>query len=136
VLGFCWVKVYIYGYFNGLRVKGYVKYLASKIYRVGQKRGHKLITIILSNFNRFTIFFTRRFLDKFAVKYILEIPPHLAYVATLPCGTLMSAKQATNDKLQGSVAAYLRCGEVVNKQIKKHLLLSLRVQKNLKSVNI
>jgi len=25
------------------------------------------------------------------------------YVATLPCETLMSAKQAINDKLQGSV---------------------------------
>jgi len=47
----------------------------------------------------------------------------------------MSAKQALNDKLQFSVAAYLRCGGVVNNQIKKGLLLSLRVKK-LKSVNI
>ena len=29
----------------------------------------------------------------------------------------MSAQQAINDKLQGSVAAYLRCGGVVNKHI-------------------
>jgi len=50
---------------------------------------------------------------------------HLAYVATLPCGTLMSAKQAINDKIQGSVATFLRCGGVVNNQIKKNLLLSL-----------
>jgi len=35
----------------------------------------------------------------------------------------MSAKQAINDKLQGIVAAYLRCGGVVNNQIKKGLLL-------------
>ena len=48
----------------------------------------------------------------------------------------MSAKQAINDKLQGSVAAYLRCGGVVNNQIRKGLLLSLTVKKNLKSVNI
>jgi len=41
----------------------------------------------------------------------------------------MSAKQAINDKLQGSVTAYLRCGGVVNNQIKKGLLLSLRVKK-------
>jgi len=41
----------------------------------------------------------------------------------------MSAKQAINDNLQGSVAAYLRCGGVVNNQIKKGLLLSLRVKK-------
>jgi len=44
---------------------------------------------------------------------------YLAYVATLPCETLMSAKHAINDKLQCSVATYLRCGEVVNNQIKK-----------------
>jgi len=50
--------------------------------------------------------------------------PCVAYVATLPCKTLMSAKQAINDKLQGSVATYLRCGVVVNNQIKKGLLLS------------
>jgi len=73
---------------------------------------------------------TERFLGKFAVKSILKIPPHLAYVATLRCETLMSAKQAMNNKLQGSVAAYLRCGGVVNNQIKKSLLLSLRVKKN------
>ena len=47
----------------------------------------------------------------------------------------MSAKQAHNDKLQGSVAAYLRCGGVVNNQIKKGLLLSLWVKK-IKSANI
>jgi len=52
------------------------------------------------------------------------------------CETLMSAKQALNDKLQCSVATYLRCGGVVNNQIKKGLLLSLRAKNNLKSVNI
>ena len=58
------------------------------------------------------------------------MPLHLAYVATLPCETLMSAKQAINDKLQGSVAAYLRCGGVVNNEIEKRFLLSLIVKKN------
>ena len=45
----------------------------------------------------------------------------------LPC----ERKQAVNDKLQGSVAKYLRCGGVVivNKQIKTGLLLSLPVKK-------
>ena len=44
------------------------------------------------------------------------VPPHLAYVATLPCETLMSTKQDINDKLQlqGNVATHLRCGGVVN----------------------
>jgi len=48
----------------------------------------------------------------------------------------MSAKQAINDKLQGSVAAYLRCGGVADNQIKKGLLLSVRVKNFFKSVNI
>jgi len=65
------------------------------------------MTIILSNLNVFTIFYTERFLSKFAVKCLLKIPPHLAYVATLPCETLMSAKQAINNKLQGSVAVHI-----------------------------
>ena len=73
-------------------------------------------------------FFTERFLSKFEVKRILNIPPHLPYVATLPCETLMSAKQAINDKLQGTVATYLRCDGVVNNQIKKGLLLSVWVK--------
>jgi len=77
-----------------------------------KKRGHRLMVIILSNLNQFTIFFTGRFHGKFAVKCIFKIPPHIAYVATLPCETLISAKQAINDKLQGSVAACLRCGGV------------------------
>ena len=41
----------------------------------------------------------------------------------------MSAKQAINDKLQCSVATCLRCGGVVDDQIEKGLLLSLRVKK-------
>ena len=75
-------------------------------------------------------FFTGRFLGKFAVKWISKMPPHLAHIATLPFETLMSAKQAINDKLQGSVATYLRFGGVVNKQIKKGLMLSPRMKKN------
>ena len=49
-------------------------------------------------------------------------------VATLRRETLMSAKQTVNDKLQGSVATYFRCGGVVNSQIRKGLLLSLRAK--------
>jgi len=72
------------------------------------------MTTILSNLNRF-LKITGRFIDKFVVKWIIKIPPHLANVATLPCEALMSAKQATNDKLQGSVATgtYIRWGGVV-----------------------
>jgi len=48
----------------------------------------------------------------------------------------MSAKQALNDKLQGSVAAYLTCGGVINNEIKKGLLLNVWVKKKLNWVNI
>jgi len=48
----------------------------------------------------------------------------------------MSAKQAINDKLQGSVATYLRCGRIFINQLEKGLLMSLRVKKKLTSVNI
>jgi len=65
----------------------------------------------------------------------IKIQSHLAYVATLPCETLMSAKQAINDKLQGSVATCARCAGVVNNQI-KIVLLSLSVEYFLKKVNI
>jgi len=45
---------------------------------------------------------------------IKSLTAHFAYVATLPCETLMSAKQAINNKLRGRVA--LRRGSVVNNQ--------------------
>jgi len=75
-------------------------------------------------------FLTGRFLGKLAVKRISKISSHLAYVATLPCEKLMPAKQAINDKLQGSVGTYLKCGGIVNNQIKKGLLPSLWMKKN------
>jgi len=51
------------------------------------------------------------------VKWILKIPLHLVYVATIPCETFVSAKLAISDKLQGSVATYLKCGGVVLRKI-------------------
>ena len=53
----------------------------------------------------------------------IKCPPHLAYVATLPCETLMSAKQAISNKLQGSVATYLRCHDIFKNQKNKTGLL-------------
>ena len=74
------------------------------------------MTIYLSSLNKFKNFFSLKdSLVNFAVKWILKIPPYLTYVATLPCETLMSAKHAINDKLQGSVATYfsLQCFDTV-----------------------
>ena len=79
--------------------------------------GHRLMTIILSNLNRFTIFFTGRFLSKFAVKWISNIQPHLAYVttlphlkyaATLPCNLSLMACFVDINVSQASVATYAR----------------------------
>ena len=64
---------------------------------------------------------TGKFLGKFIVKWILKLPPRLAYVATLPCETLVTAKQAINDILQGSVAIFQ-----VRWINKKGLLLSVK----------
>jgi len=77
------------------------------------------MAIILSNLNRSSNYFTRRPLGKFAVKWVLEMSPNLAYVATLPCETLTSENKVIVDKLKGSVATYLRHAGVVNDQIKK-----------------
>ena len=74
---------------------------ADAVYRVGQKSGStdswpqfcQICTDLKKSF------FNGRFLCKFVGKWILKISPHLAYVATLPCETLLSTKQAINDKL-------------------------------------
>ena len=89
------------------------------------------MTIILSNLNQSKQFFSLEdSLVNLQLRGYKKIPPHLfAYFVTLPCETLMSAKQAINDKLQGSIGTYLRCGWIVNNQIKKGLLLSAKVKK-------
>jgi len=97
---------------------------------------HTLVAIglILSSLNRFSIFFTG-FLGKFAVKSLLKIAPPCLHMLPHYLWNINVWKQAINDKLQNSVATYLRCVGVVNNQIKKGLLLSLSVKK-IKSVNI
>ena len=97
--------------------------MAKKDYRVGQKNGAMTIILSITSLQKLSL---EDSLVNLQLSGYQKIPPHLAYVATLPCETLMSAKQAINDKLQGSVATYLRCVGVVNNQIKKSLLLSLQ----------
>jgi len=48
-------------------------------------------------------FVTGRFLAKFALNWLLKFLLFLAYVATLPCKTLLSKKPTVNDKSQDSV---------------------------------
>ena len=61
---------------------------------------------------------------------------HLAYVATLPCETLMSAKQAINDKLQGSVAACLSIVGLLITKLRKFYCWVWEWKKIQKLVNI
>ena len=95
-----------------------------------KKWDHKLMAIILSNLSVFQNFFTTRVLGKFAVKWLIKIPPQLTYVAALACETINVKKQSIHDKLQGNVATYLRCVGAINNQIIKGLLLSLSVRKS------
>jgi len=91
--------------------------------------------IILSTLNRFKKFFS---LEDSLVNLQLNgcqksyRTLHMLLQCTLPCETITSAKQAINDKLQGSVAIYLRCGGVVNNQIKKRFTAESVSEKNFK----
>ena len=64
-----------------------VPYKVAGMLRFIKKSGSKLFQI-LSNFPPKK--FTGRFLAKFAVKSLLNSPRHFAYVASLPCDTIMS----------------------------------------------
>ena len=84
------------------------------IYRVGQKVRPQTHDHNSAKPYPFTIFFTGRFIGKFAVNWLFKIPPLLAYVATLSCETLMSENKQLMVNLQVSVAIYVRCGRVVH----------------------
>ena len=55
------------------------------------------------------IFFTHRLSNKHFLIWLLTTPPHLKYVATLPCNLLLMACFGEFNVSQGSVATYARC---------------------------
>ena len=55
------------------------------------------MAITLSNLNRFSKFFHGGFFRKFEVKLLLKIPPHLIFIATLPCEKEASCCWASAD---------------------------------------
>jgi len=79
------------------------------------------MTLILSNL--YMIYETLSLEDFFGVNLQYPTAPYTCCYTSL--SNINASKKALNDKLQGSVAAYLRCGGVVHNQIKKGLLLSL-----------
>ena len=63
-------RVYVFVYHNNLYCAAI---MANKDIQGGpKKRGNRLITIILSNFNRFTQFFTERFMINLQLKAYLK----------------------------------------------------------------
>jgi len=56
------------------------------------------------------IFFTHRLSNKPFLIRLLTTPPHLKYVATLPCNLSLIACFADINVSRGSVATYARCG--------------------------
>jgi len=70
-----------------------------------KKRGHKLMTIILSIRNKFKNFFSLK--DSLVN---LQSNGYQKSHRTLQTTYINVKKQAINDKIQGSVAAYFRCG--------------------------
>ena len=93
-----------------------------------KKLGHGIMTIILSNHNRLKKF-TGKFLGKFVVKWILILPLHLEYVATLPCNLSLMACFVDTNVSQGSVATYARCGGIFNIHVTTNLSRNLPVKK-------
>ena len=102
-----------------------------------QKRRHQIHASSCVNSQPIFEIFSLTFSSNFAAKFFIKDPPHLICIATLPCETLMSENErqsqtnaVINNKLQGTVVTYLRCGGISNNQIKDGLLLSAPVKKN------
>ena len=100
-----------------------------------KKPGTTILSITSPNVDRFSFFFTNRFISKYATKSSLTIPPHLTCVAELPCETSVSANSenlmhaslsTTNHKVV--VATCLRCGGLCSDRFSTNLLLSLPVK--------
>jgi len=99
--------------------------------RLNTKKMHETITffkVLACNFAKHSpmlIFFTHRLSNKPFLIWLLTTPPHLKYVATLPCNLLLMACFGEFNVSQGSVATYARCGGIFN------VLLTANLPRNL-----
>jgi len=66
--------------------------------------------------------------------WILTTPPHLRYVATLPCNLSLMACFADINVSLGSVATCARCGGIFDIRVTANLHGNTTVKKILKSV--
>ena len=68
--------------------------------------------------------------------WILTTPPHLQYVATLPCNVSLMACFAENNVSLGSVATYARRGRIFNIRLTTNLPRNFPMKKNFYPVKI
>ena len=98
-----------------------------------RKKVHDTITFLLvtlPNIQRLNFFFTHRLNNKPFLIWLLTTPPHLKYVATLPCNLSLMASFADINVSQGSVATYARCGGIFDIRLTANLPRNLPVKTN------
>ena len=84
----------------------------NEIYTVSLKNRTLNLPITSKNVNQYLIFFTDRLTGKFATELYLNIPPHLKYVAILPCEIRWWQCEiciVIYDKSQDTTAKHLNC---------------------------
>jgi len=81
----------------------------------------KLMAVTVNSQPIFNTFDTGRFSSKFAVKNLLKIPAHLVCIATL--------QFVEPNSRWGSVAAFTKCGGIINNHFAANLLENLQVKK-------
>jgi len=85
--------------------------------------------VLACNFGKYSpisIFFTHTLSNKPFLIWLLTTPPHLKYVATLPCNLSLMACFADINVSRGNVATYARCGEIFNQHLTINLPRNLR----------
>jgi len=89
---------------------------------------------VACNFHRFKKI-THTLSNKPFLIWLITTPPHLKYVAALPCNVSLMACFADINVSQGSVVTHARCGGIFNIHLTANLPRHLLV-KNCKSVKI
>jgi len=85
------------------------------------------LPVTLPNIHRFKQKFTDRLRGKPFLIWLSTTPPHLKYVATLPCNLSLIACFADINVSQGSVATCARCGGILNVHLTTNLPRNLPV---------
>ena len=142
IKNYCWVWVKFFSigkYLAELQARTWLSralvHLANTLLKDGKV--HETITFLLvtlQNIHHFKKCFTHRFSNKPFLTWLLTTPPHLKYVATLPCNLSLMACFADINVSQGSVATYARCDGIFDINLTGNLPGNLPVRTILKSV--